>query len=270
MSRTLTPPWPADRWPSHVELVAGTFESSGQVMFESTGWPWSQGRRSDDAVELEWEDMSFRVTADRIVVDAPDPEAAIDLHWNILQAAAYELDGTPSLHGFIAATPSGHGVAVLGLSGAGKTTTGRALLSSGCTLVADDLIVLHEDGIRLGRPFVRRADADCAYEDLDVGGKLRVPSPTVDAPVQLTDMLVLTNEEVPQLRPLDPMASANLLLQSAYVPFEVSPTSARARLTTVMSMLTSGVRVIAARPRSATPEQFARALIDQAESSASA
>lgn len=264
------PPAPSHCWPPHIELVAGTFSRSGTVMFESTGWPWSEGRRSDDAVELEWEDVSFRITSNQIIIQADDPTAAVDLHWNILMATAYELGGIPALHGFMAATPAGHGVAVLGLSGAGKTTTGRALLAQGCTLVADDLIILDGRGIPAGRPFVRRADVECSEDQLDIGGKFREPTNTTASTVPLTDMLVLCPDDVPQRTPLAPLPAVNLLLQGSYVPFEVSATSARTRLTTMLAMLSNGVRVSAARSRTATPEEFARDLIDQAARSASA
>jgi len=239
-------------------------------MFESTGWPWSVGRRSDGCVELEWEDASFRITSDQIIIQADDPTAAVDLNWNILIATAYELGGTPALHGFMAATPSGQGVAVLGLSGAGKTTTGRALLAQGCTLVADDLIILDEVAIPAGRPFVRRADVDCQDDELDIGGKFREPAEITTTPVELTDMLVLCPDDVPQRTPLDALPAVNLLLQGSYVPFEVSPTSAKKRLSMMLAMLSKGVRVSAARSRTATPEEFARDLIDQAARSASA
>lgn len=239
-------------------------------MFESTGEPWSEGRRNEATVELEWEDGRFRVTRNRIIIDAEDPTAAVDTYWNILIAAAYELAGTPTLHGFMAATPLGNGVAVLGLSGAGKTTTGRALLANGCTLVADDLIILDKDGIPQGRPFVRRADVECSEDQLDIGGKFREPAPTVVDPVPLTDVLVLCPEDVPQRTPLDAMSSMNLLLQGSYVPFEVSTTSPKTRLATILAMVSSGVRVSAARSRTAAPDEFAVELIDQADRSASA
>lgn len=266
----ISPPEPADSWPEHIELVAGTFDRSGEVMFESTGWPWSEGRRTDSWVELEWEQMSFRITPERVIIDAVDPQRAVDLQWNIVQATAYELGHTSTMHGFMAGTPSGAGVAVLGLSGAGKTTTGRALLAAGCDLVADDLIILHEEGVRVGRPFVRRADTDHPADQLDIGGKFREPAKTVSTPVPLTDILVLCPDDVPQRTPLDPMTATDLLLKGAYVPFEVSTTSARTRLVTVLDLVSSGVRVRAARSRSATPEEFAAELIDQAENSAKA
>ena len=78
------PPEPEGCWPANIELVSGTFETSGETMFESAGGDWSEGRRSDDWVELEWEDERFRLTRDRVIIDSDDPTGAVDLYWNIL------------------------------------------------------------------------------------------------------------------------------------------------------------------------------------------
>jgi len=238
-------------------------------MFESAGGDWSEGRRSDDWVELEWEDERFRLTRDRVIIDSDDPTGAVDLYWNILLATVRELRGTPAIHGFMAVTPSKKGIAVLGQSGAGKTTTGLALLDLGCKLVADDLIVLEAGGVPTGRPFVRQIDPDAPDEALDIGGKVRIPAPTANAPVPLSNVLVLCPEDVPQLQPLDSLTATNLLLQGSYVPFEVSAGTARTRLEWVLKMLNSGVTVSAARSRTRTPHEFASYLIDQTALTAS-
>ncbi len=100
--------------------------------------------------------------------------------------------------------------------------------------------------------------------------EFREPAETSIDPVSLTDILVLCPEDVPQRTPLDEMASMNLLLQGSYVPFEVSTTSPKTRLATILAMVSSGVRVSAARSRTATPDEFAVELIDQADRSANA
>jgi hypothetical protein len=268
--RTVAPPEPANCWPSDLELVSKSFDPGGEIMFESTGRVWSEGRRGDQWVQLDWEYSRFHLTQDRVTIDAAEPTSAVDLYWNILLATVYELRGRPAIHGFMAESPEGAGLAVLGLSGSGKTTTGRALLDLGCRLVADDLIIIERQGVLPGRPFVRRADAYAPKEKLDIGGKYRVPAETSSDPVPLTNILVLCPDDVPQLTPLDSMTAANLLLQGTYVPFEVSTTSARRRLEAVLEMLHSGVTVSAAKSRTAPPHDFANYLLDQAAASSSA
>lgn len=247
---------PPAEWPADVGLSAADLGQHGEIAFTGSAEPWSRAYRAADSVQLEWREVRFRVSADNVLVDADDPLRMVDLYWNCLISAVEELRGTPTFHGFMALDRLGRGLAVIGSSGAGKTTTGLALLDAGCRLVCDDLIVLRPDGVPPGRPFVRRLPGGFRGEALDVGGKSRLATEVAERPVRLTRVLALVATDLPPLEPLGTMAKLDLLLRNPYMPFDSNTDGARARLDTLVA-LSEEIEVAAAAPRSTSPEALA-------------
>lgn len=103
---------------------------------------------------LSWEGRPIlRVDPDGAwvhVLDGPLSEADARYYLAWLGAKLLSLQGCFVLHG--SAIDAAHGITVFtGKSGAGKTTTARAFVSAGATLLAEDKIVLlpQADGVRL-------------------------------------------------------------------------------------------------------------------------
>ena len=259
----IEPPEPAECWPDDLTLHAGSIEPAGKLVFESTGEPWSVARRNGDEIQLEWSDVRFAISANRIVVDADRPQLMVDLYWNTLIATAFELRGITCLHGFEVLAPDGSGLAIVGLSGAGKTTIGTALLARGCTLVADDLIALHSGTRPTSRPFVRRVPRPGEKTPTDIGGKVREPYEIAKAIPELRRVLSLDERiKHDEIREANPMNFIDHLLRSPHVPFEISRETAQRRLKTAAA-IQSRTTLFIARPRSRSPEQFAKLLMSR-------
>lgn len=257
----LQPPDPVACWPDDLTLEAGPVAPEGDLVFESTGEPWSVARRRGDEILLEWSDVRFAVSTNRIVVDAAQPRAMADLYWNTLIATAFELRGVTCLHGFEVQSPDGTGIVVVGLSGAGKTTTGKALLARGCILVADDLVALDAGGRPTSRPFVRRVLNPGEKTPTDIGGKVREPYAIAETIPELRRVLSLDERvEHDEIKEAGPMEFVDHLLRSPHVPFEISVESAQRRLATAAAIQSTASLYIA-RPRSRTPEEFADLLL---------
>jgi len=253
---------PPSHWPADVLIWNSTVEPSGDIVFSSTAGPWSRAHRSGGTVHLEWNDAKFAITEQSVTVDAGDPESKIDLYWNSLLACVYELRGTPTVHGFMAADRNGNGFAILGASGAGKTTTGLALLAMGCELVCDDLIVLNSDGASTGRPFVRRLPASADDGPRDVGGKVRLAFPTTAEPTQLRKVLVLTESGSNRIEQVGLMDAVDQLLQQPHLPFEPHRQGTKHRLLALTALVKDGLIVSIASPRSCSAETFAGSLLE--------
>ena len=257
------PPEPAECWPDDLKLEAGPVTPEGDVVFSSTGEPWSVARRREDEILLEWSDVRFAISTNRIIVDAEQPRAMADLYWNTLIATAFELRGVTCLHGFEVQSPDGMGIVVVGLSGAGKTTTGKALLARGCTLVADDLVALDVGGRPTSRPFVRRVLNPGETTPTDIGGKVREPYELAKTIPALRRVLSLDERvEHDDIQQAVPMEFVDHLLRSPHVPFEISLQSAQRRLTTAAAIQSTASLYIA-RPQSRTPEEFADLLLGE-------
>ena len=262
-STQLVPPDPVESWPKGLALETSVIRQRGTPAFEGTGEPWSTARRFDGGVQMEWADVRFELTASKILVDAQHPVVAVDLYWNTLVATVLELRGITCLHGFMVEGPEGAGLAVLGNSGAGKTTTGRALLDLGCTLVCDDLVAIGAGARPVGRPFVRRLPEKDEQSVLDVGGKVREPQPLAATVPALSRALVLDEGASEGGARLSHMEAVDHLLRNPYVPMEISRESAERRLRTILEQI-AVIDVIAAKPKSRTPGQFAGLLLSGA------
>ncbi len=254
---------PPPHWPSDITIRVGEVVPFGQPVFVGSEEPWSRAYRISDSAILEWRGARFGVTAHSVTVDAAEPEAMLDLYWNSLTACVAELRGTPTLHGFMAISPSGRGLAVVGPSGFGKTTTGRVLLDLGCELVSDDLMLLAAGGVPPGRPFVRCLAEAGVNLPLDIGGKWRMPATTVSYPARLDRVLVLAESVETGIVAAPPMTAVDHLLRNPYLPFESHPAGAQHRLEAVMNLIRAGLEVFIASPRSMPAVDLARHLADR-------
>ena len=258
----MSPPDPAHCWPKGLAIASAAIERTGRTVFSGSGEPWSEARRIDGGVQLEWDGVHFQITKDLVLVDSEDPDSMVDLYWNTLVATALELRGVTCLHGFMVEGPGGEGLAVIGVSGAGKTTTGRALLDLGCTLVCDDLLAVDPGKPPYSRPFFRRVPEVGERVALDIGGKAREPQALSEQIPALTRILSLDDRiDGNEITLAGPVASIDHILRSPYVPFEITTDSAKRRLATATSFVGS-TEMIIGRPRSRTPEQFATILLD--------
>lgn len=257
----ITPPEPTECWPEDLSITATSLSPRGDLVFESTGAPWSVARRVPGGVQLQWDNVHFEVTATSVLVDGSEPREMVDLYWNTLVAAVLELRGVTCLHGFMVESPAGEGLAVLGLSGAGKTTTGRALLDRGCSLVCDDLLALQAGATPHGRPFFRRIAEAGEAGPFDIGGKIREPQPLTSRIPVLRSVLSLdervTDDTIQRAGPID---AIDHLLRNPYLPFEITPGTATRRVETAVQLI-STCAVHYARPRSRTPGEFADFLL---------
>lgn len=257
----LTPPEPTECWPANLSITSTPLSPRGELVFEGTGAPWSVARRIPGGVQLEWVDVRFEVTKTSVFVDASEPGAMVDLYWNTLVATVLELRGTTCLHGFMVEEPSGEGIAVLGLSGAGKTSTGRALLERGCTLVCDDLLLLDPGASPVARPFYRRIPDHGERASVDIGGKVREAQPLAARIPSLDRVLSLDGRvSSPGIFRADALEGIDHLLRNPYLPFEITPGTAARRLA-LAAKLVSTASIHYARPRSQSPSEFAGFLV---------
>lgn len=252
---------PPSGWPADVALSSAKVTASGDEIFVSTSGPWSRARRGDGVVWLLWPDITFEIRIDRVIIDAADPLHALDLYWNSVLAATHELRETSTLHGFAAVSPKGDGIAVIGASGAGKTTTGLELLEQECRLLCDDLIILGEDGVQLGRPFVRQV-ASADVEEVDSGGKVRLNVRLADRATRLSRVLMLDPNHVGPPQIVSPLVAMDLMLKAPHLPIEATPGSQTRRVIDLSSLLRDGLTVVAAAPRSTSPSEMAGLLLN--------
>jgi hypothetical protein len=138
-----------------VEIVEGPVASDGAVVWRAAPPFDFVCRRDGSAIVLEWPEARFRATASRVVVDARDRGTAAILMVPAVWAVVMTARGQESLHG-CAVARDGHAIAVLGASGAGKSSAGLAMLGRGWRVVTDDLIVFDAAGrVIPGPPFLR-------------------------------------------------------------------------------------------------------------------
>ncbi|MBA2277740.1 MAG: hypothetical protein H0W06_08240 [Chloroflexia bacterium] len=201
---------------------------------------------------MSWPEVRFRVGFDRVVVDTNDDESAADLLvpavWSVLLA----LRGQEALHG-CAVEQSGRALAILGDSGAGKSTVGHMLIKRGWRVVTDDLLTVDAEGdVQPGPPFLRLNPNQRRQQvqTLDTGGKVRMYGPTCTRRVPLGALIVLA-PEYRRPRRLTGMAAASALLTQNYNPLPIHSDHARRRFDMAVD-LAGRVPVYGAPPRSLT------------------
>ena len=148
------------------------------------------------------------VEADRVLFSAPDTETRATADWLLYGTAARAMltfRRDYNIHASLVIAPSGVAVAILGDSGAGKSTTTIELLRRGWRLGSDDIVVVHHtDGGPVAHPVDRPIHlSDAAARLLGADPALGRPIPdtvkkayAVDTdlmPRRLSALVVLSN-----------------------------------------------------------------------------
>ncbi|HEU0114958.1 MAG TPA: hypothetical protein VFQ80_09785 [Thermomicrobiales bacterium] len=258
VSSELPLPLPLAEGEPAVEIVEGLVASRGAVVWRAAPPFDFVCRRDGAATILEWPEARFRVTASRVVVDARDRDAAALLLVPAVWAVVMTARGCESLHG-CAVAHEGQGIAVLGASGAGKSTAGLTMRDRGWRVVTDDLIAFDAAGRAIpGPPFVRlRPDHGAARDgEPDVGGKFRLATRQCSEAVPLTAVIALHDDYV-ECAPLHGSAAVAALLDQVYAPMVTHDGQAQRRFELALDLV-ARTRVYGAPPRSLTAETIER------------
>ncbi len=238
--------------PIDIEIVLGSVTAGGVLLWNDTSADTFACWRQDDIIVLAWPDVRFAVGADRVVVDASDPSAAamllVPAVWSIVLAAR----GQESLHGS-AVERCGRAVAVLGHSGAGKSSAALSLLDHGWRLVTDDLLTFDAWGRAVPGPPILRLAPDRAMGrsgQPDPAGKFRLPVVTCADPVPLVAVIILDDRHE-RCERLAGAAAASAVLEQVYAPVLTHGGQPRRRFDLALQMV-STMPVYGAPPRSLT------------------
>ncbi|HWU21090.1 MAG TPA: hypothetical protein VN088_06175 [Nocardioides sp.] len=139
-------------------------------------WYWADA----DRLRFAADDVVVYVEPGRVLISAPDADARAHADWLLYATATRALltfRREFNLHAGMVVTPSGAAVAVLGDSGAGKSTTTVELLRRGWTLGSDDIVVVrHTDAGPVAHPVDRPIHLASRAVDL-LGGDPAVGRP---------------------------------------------------------------------------------------------
>ena len=241
-----------------VRIVEGEVPVHGELVWEAAVPPRCRCLRDGGRITLAWEDARFAVTADRIVVDGDDSDLTRQLLAHPVWAALLAARGRQALHA-CAVARDGHGLAVAGGAGSGKSTAALSLIDAGWALVADDLLAFDAQGRALPGPAIvhlrpdRAAGRDGQWDDL---GRLRYVAPARSSPVPVRT-LVLLDAQFGALRPLHGLEAIEGVLRHIYHPIPTYPGQSRQCLDFAMSLVTR-MDVLGAAPRSLSPDELVR------------
>jgi hypothetical protein len=136
-----------------------------------------------DRLRFAADDAELYVEADRVLFDAPDDDVRASADWMLYSTAARAMltfRREYNLHASLVVAPSGAAVAVLGDSGAGKSTTTIELIRRGWRLGSDDVVVVrHGDDGTVAHPIDRPIHLSDAAARL-LGGDPAVGRPIPD------------------------------------------------------------------------------------------
>ncbi len=190
------------------------------------------------------------------MVDAEDHVTAAHLLMSAVWSVVLSAHQRESLHGS-AVEQGGHAVAIMGLSGSGKTTAAHLLIKRGWRLVSDDLLTFDDD-LRVipGPPWMRFLPGDgSGLPSLpDAGGKVRAYPPTSLQPVPLAAMIIMAPEYERCVR-LSGTSAAAALLQQVYNPVLTHPGQVERRFDLVHDLV-DRIPIYGAAPRSLSAEQI--------------
>ncbi len=249
-------PLPQNFDPPQVEVVLGHVAGDGVLLFDTDGPVPFACYQQGKAIVLAWSGIRFRIVPGRVVVDTEDHRTAAHLLvpavWSVVLAAHQR----ESLHGS-AVEHGGRAVAILGLSGSGKTTAAQALINRDWRLVSDDVLTFDDD-LRVvpGPPWMRfLPDHGGAWPGIpDLGGKLRVHPPTRSHPVPLVAMVIMAPEHGRCIR-LSGTSAAAAILQQVYNPVLTHVGQVQRRFDLVHH-LADCIPIYGAAPRSLSADQL--------------
>jgi len=218
-------------------------------------------RREEERYLLRWHDAAFAVATDRVDIDAEDPRAAIEVYLIPVWSFVLAIHRRASLHGSVVAR-GGRAVAILGDSGAGKSTIAARAVAAGWDLVADDLVAWQTSGeVSAGSGYVRLlgdAAPDAGTDDTaDAGGKIRLPA-SLARSATLAGVIVM-EPRFDRLVRLSGVAALDAVLANRYIPFALDAEHRKRDLDSVTGIVRS-VPVYGAPPRSLTVANLERVL----------
>jgi hypothetical protein len=199
----------------------------------------------------------FTLSATEIVIHASSSVAAdllVFFAWPLLLSIL----GKESLHACVVER-GGHGLAVLGTSGAGKSTTALRLIELGFRVVADDLLVFGQGFQAIpGPPFIRlRPDqAEGQAGQWDSAGKFRCAVPTCDQPIPINQIVVL-DDTVEHTGPVSGARGVDLLIRNMASGFVLFPNQRTNRFA-LATAVAGRIPLLAARSRSLTRAALAK------------
>ena len=239
-----------------LEIRVGIVEPRGMALYESTDPSTFGCYKHHDELFLVWDDVRFSVTRDRVVVDAEHEESAAQLLLPAVWSVVLSAHQRESLHGSAVAR-LGRGVAVLGQSGSGKSTSAWGMIQRNWLLVSDDLLTFDADlKVVPGPPWLRLLQGEDNGERafFDPGGKVRMNTPTVSCPVPLSAVIIL-DPHYERCTRLTGTSAVSAMLQHIYNPVLTQDGQARRRFELIHA-LASSVSIYAAPPRSLSPQQI--------------
>jgi hypothetical protein len=241
---------------AEVEVVLGPVPVAGVLLFEAEDpFPFACYQLGEMIV-LAWTGIRFGVVPGRVVVDTEDHRTAAHLLVPAVWSVVLSTHQRESLHGS-AVEQGGHAVAILGLSGSGKTTAAHLLIKRGWRLVSDDLLTFDDDLLVIpGPPWMRFVSGDGSGLPTlpDAGGKVRAHPPTSPQPVPLAAMIIMAHEYERCVR-LSGTAAAVALLQQVYNPILTHPGQVQRRFDLVHDLV-NRIPIYGAPPRSMSAEQI--------------
>jgi hypothetical protein len=196
-------------------------------------------RQTDDGDVLSFPDCRMLVRDGcEIVVDVQDSATPAGVRWSLLGAGVNFLlfqRGALVIHASVVGI-DGHGVAFVGRSGKGKSTTAAAFLAAGYDLLSDDVAAIRivDDGERTGSPGVSAGTAEVipgfsamklsepAIEALDLTVEQAGESPIAAKRYYRPAGLVAASERTDPL----PLAAVYFLEEGDTVATEPLPTGA--------------------------------------------
>lgn len=211
---------------------------------------------NDESFTFSLANAGFTLSPTQIVIDASSSIAAdllVFFAWPLLLSML----GKESLHGCVVER-SGHGLAVLGTSGAGKSTTALRLIDLGFRVVADDLLVFSNSFHAFpGPPFIRlRPDQAEGQTGLwDPAGKFRCSVPSCDQPVPIEQIVVL-DDTVKNTGPVSGAQAVDLLIRNMASGFVLFPNQRTNRFE-LATAVAGRIPLLAAKSRSLTPDVLA-------------
>lgn len=249
-------PLPQSSAPTQIEVVLGPVPVDGVLLFQADDpFPFACYRQGETIV-LAWTGVRFGVVPERVVVDTEDHRTAVHLLVPVVWSVVLSAHQRESLHGS-AVEQGGHAVAIMGLSGSGKTTAAHLLIKRGWRLVSDDLLTFDDD-LRVipGPPWMRfLPDDGSGLPTLpDAGGKVRAHPPTSPQPVPLAAMIIMA-PEYERCVSLSGTSAAAALLQQVYNPILTHPGQVQRRFD-LMHDLVDRIPIYGAAPRSLSAQQI--------------